>query len=343
LATNTERTSATAALFAPPQLESNVLANLDAKVAYRLLPLDSIAPNPEQPRRAIDETSQAFEDLVGTIRSRGLLQPVVVDRHQMPDGRYLLVAGERRLRAFCRLRDEDPRRWAHIAAIIREGSRDEPEAELLMAALTENMAREDLSDAERAEALTRLRGMIGCTQEELAQRLGMTVGRVQQFLALGRFESVRVASQAGELTQQQAVMLGRTGDEAVAEALVPAVAGMTVNETADVVRAVKAAGTGLPPGARVQAAITRTRTRGGVSRSGFVFPSSQADALEDIMLSATPFILLKPGIASIPRADLVAIMQSAAEQLNIWPRQRPVHHDTGDFPVSISGQDETHG
>ena len=341
MATNTERTSATAALFAPPQLESNLLGSLDAKVAYRLLPLDSIAPNPEQPRRAIDETSPPFEDLVGTIRSRGLLQPVVVGR-QMPDGRYRLVAGERRLRAFRRLRDEDPRRWAHIPAIIREGSRDEPEAELLMAALTENMAREDLSDAERAEALTRLRVMTGCTQEELAQRLGMTVGRVQQFLALGRFESVRVASQAGELTQQQAVMLGRTGDEAVAEALVPAVAGMTVTETADVVRAVKAAGTGLPPGVRVRAAITRTRTRGGGSRSGFVFPSSQADALEDIMLSATPFILLKPGIASIPRADLVAIMQSAAEQLNIWPRQRPVHHDTGDFPVNISGQDENH-
>ena len=343
MATNTERTAATAALFAPPQLESNVLASLDSKVAYRLLPLDSIALNPDQPRRTIDETSQAFEDLVGTIRRRGLLQPVVVDRHQMADGRHLLVAGERRLRAFRRLRNEDARRWSHIPAIIREGSRDEPEAEVLMAALTENTAREDLSDAERAEALSRLRVMTGCTQEELAQRLGMTVGRVQQFLALGRFESVRVARQSGDLTQQQAVMLGRSGDAALAEALVPAVTGMTAAETAQVVREVKAAPASLPPAARVRAAVTRTRTRGTASRSGFVFPSSQADALEDITLSATPFILLKPGIASIPRADLVAIMQSAAEQLNIWPRQRPTHHDTGDFPINLPGAEEKKG
>src|SRR5205807_5991059 len=122
---------------------------------------------------------------------------------QMPDGRHVLVAGERRLRAFRRLRNEDARRWAHIPAIIREGSRDEPEAELLMAALTENMAREDLSDAERAEALTRLRVMTGCTQEELARRLGMTVGRVQQFIALGRFDSVRAASQSGDLRSEE--------------------------------------------------------------------------------------------------------------------------------------------
>ena len=340
MTSRTERSAATAAIFAAPQLESNVLTTLDSKVAYRLLPLDSVAPNPDQPRRAVDETSQAFEDLVGTIRTRGLLQPIVVDRQQMADGRHLLVAGERRLRAFRRLRNEDPRRWAHIPAILREGSRDEPESELLMAALTENTAREDLSDAERAEALTRLRVMTGLTHEELALRLGMGVGRVQEFIALGRFDSVRAASQSGDLTQKQAVMLGRTGNEQLADALVPVVAGMTVNETAQVVREVKATGGDLPPAVRVQAAVRRTRTPGARRRHGPVFPSAQANALENIALSTTPFVLLKPGIVTIPRRDLVAVMQAAAEQLNIWPEPRVVHRDAGDFPINLPGQEE---
>src|SRR5258708_35227362 len=110
MASNSARTAARAALFAAPQLESNVLTTLDTKVAYRLLPLDSVAPNPDQPRRTVDETSEAFEDLVGTIRTRGLLQPIVVDRQQMADGRHLLVAGARRVRTVPRPRNERPSR-----------------------------------------------------------------------------------------------------------------------------------------------------------------------------------------------------------------------------------------
>lgn len=120
------------------------------------LPIDSIAPNPRQPRKAFDD--KALEELSTSLIQTGVLQPVVVRR--LGEG-YQLVVGERRWRA-AKLAG-----LSRIPAIIREAS----DAQSLELALVENLLREDLNPMEEAEAFQRLLAEFGWTQEELAQRV----------------------------------------------------------------------------------------------------------------------------------------------------------------------------
>jgi ParB family chromosome partitioning protein len=120
------------------------------------LPIDSIAPNPKQPRKDFDD--KALRELSASLAQSGVLQPVVVRR--VGDG-YQLVVGERRWRA-AKLAG-----LTRIPAVIREAS----DAETLELALVENLLREDLNPMEEAEAYQRLLAEFGWTQEELAQRV----------------------------------------------------------------------------------------------------------------------------------------------------------------------------
>jgi ParB family chromosome partitioning protein len=128
----------------------------------RELPLESIFPNPKQPRRNFDEA--ALTALAGSLGDRGVLQPVLV--RPKPDGSYELIAGERRWRAarIAGLRQ--------IPALVRP--RDDAEA--LEAALIENMAREDLNPVEEARACAALVEELGLTREDVGRRVGR--GRV---------------------------------------------------------------------------------------------------------------------------------------------------------------------
>jgi ParB family chromosome partitioning protein len=119
------------------------------------LPIDSIAPNPKQPRKDFDD--KALRDLSASLTQSGVLQPVVVRR--LGDG-YQLVVGERRWRA-AKLAG-----LTRIPAVIREAT----DAQTLELALVENLLREDLNPMEEAEAYQRLLAEFGWTQEELAQR-----------------------------------------------------------------------------------------------------------------------------------------------------------------------------
>ncbi|MFP3914870.1 MAG: ParB/RepB/Spo0J family partition protein [Actinomycetota bacterium] len=105
---------------------------------YRRLKIDDIVPNPEQPRVNFDE--EALEELAASVREVGILQPVVVRPH--PDGRYALVAGERRWRAARRAG------LAEIPAVVRGGD----DQSSLTHALIENLQREDLGPLEEAAA-----------------------------------------------------------------------------------------------------------------------------------------------------------------------------------------------
>ena len=138
---------------------------------YAELAVDSIVPNPRQPRAVFDE--QALAELVGSISSIGLLQPVVV--RPAGDG-YELVAGERRLRAS-RLAG-----LTVIPAIIRETNDDA----LLRDALLENLHRANLNPLEEAAAYQQLLEDFGCTQEELAARIGRSRPQVSNTLRLLR-------------------------------------------------------------------------------------------------------------------------------------------------------------
>jgi len=128
----------------------------------RELPVELIAPNPQQPRRDFDEES--LQALAGSLAERGVLQPVLV--RPRPGGGYELVAGERRWRA------------AQIAGLTTVPAlvRAREDAAALEAALIENMAREDLNPVEEARACAALVDELGLTREQIGRRVGR--GRV---------------------------------------------------------------------------------------------------------------------------------------------------------------------
>lgn len=119
--------------------------------------VDDIVSNPFQPRTVFNEES--IGELAKTIRTHGVIQPIIVRPHQ---GSYELIAGERRWRAVRSLG------WATIPAIVRVMN----DAQTASAALIENLQREGLTPIEEAVAYQQLLELHGLTQESLAQRLG---------------------------------------------------------------------------------------------------------------------------------------------------------------------------
>ena len=139
------------------------------------LPIDSILPNPRQPRRQF--RSEQLQRLAQSIASQGVIQPVVVRAHPTVDGCYELVAGERRLRAIKSLG------WAHAPALVRAIADDD----LLEAALVENLQREQLTPIEEAQSYQDLLNAHGYTQDSLASRVGKdrsTIANMIRLLAL---------------------------------------------------------------------------------------------------------------------------------------------------------------
>lgn len=122
------------------------------------IPVADIAPNRFQPRRTFTEPELA--ELEGSIKSSGLLQPIVVRRRA--DGKWELVAGERRLRAVGRLG------WTDIPAVVR----DFDDRAMLTLALVENLQRADLNPLEEAEGYQRLIDEFGLTQQQVADAVG---------------------------------------------------------------------------------------------------------------------------------------------------------------------------
>lgn len=139
---------------------------------YAELPIDQVLPNPRQPRTVFDE--DALAELIFSIREIGLLQPIVV-RPAGP-GAYELIAGERRLRAS---REAG---LSVIPAIIRQTDDDA----MLRDALLENLHRADLNPLEEAAAYQQLLSDFGCTQEELARRIGRSRPQVTNTIRLLR-------------------------------------------------------------------------------------------------------------------------------------------------------------
>src|SRR5947209_17852233 len=142
----------------------------DESQELRDLPLELIQPNPSQPRRAFDEA--ALVALADSIRSRGVLQPVMV--RPLAGGRYELIAGERRWRA-AKVAEQ-----AAIPAIVRHRG----DAASLELALIENMAREDLSPVEEARACVALVEELGLSREEVGRRVGRSRVAVSNLMRL---------------------------------------------------------------------------------------------------------------------------------------------------------------
>ena len=135
--------------------------------------IDLIEPSPYQPRTHFRE--QALEELAQSIRSSGIIQPLVVRRI---GGRYQLIAGERRWRAAQRAP------IGRVPVVIR----DVPEEVALEMALVENLQREDLNPIEQARAFERLVEEFSLTQEEVAERTGKDRATIANSMRLLRLE-----------------------------------------------------------------------------------------------------------------------------------------------------------
>lgn len=155
--------------------ETDPAAEPSGTAHFAELPLDSITPNPRQPREVFDE--DALAELVASIVEVGLLQPVVV--RPLGEERYELIMGERRWRA-CREAGLET-----IPAIVR-ATEDE---KLLLDALLENLHRAQLNPLEEAAAYDQLLKDFDCTHDELADRIGRSRSQVSNTLRLLKLSS----------------------------------------------------------------------------------------------------------------------------------------------------------
>lgn len=250
------------------------------------VPVDSIVPNPRQPRRVFEE--DPLSGLARSIMEVGVLQPLVVRRHE---GGFELVAGERRLRAA------KMAGLATVPVVIRQGD----DTESLREALIENIHRADLAPLELAAAFQELLEELGVTQETVAERLGCSRAHVantvrllslpsdvQELLARGRI-------QAGHAR----ALLGLPDDGAKsALALRAAAERLSVRQVEDLVRSyLEPAGPVVRPASRVgtdpalgeveeilsEQLATRVRVTMGRGKGTIVVEFSTAEDLERIV------------------------------------------------------------
>ena len=159
-------------------------------VGIQEIAVRDIAPNPNQPRKDFD--INALNDLAGSLKKSGVIQPVVV--RKLGSG-YQLIVGERRWRA-AKLAGLD-----RIPAVVRDVS----DVESLELGLVENLLREDLNPIEEAEAYQRLLAEFGWTQDDLAERVSKDRSTISNCLRLLKLpESIRADLRAGRLTMGHA-------------------------------------------------------------------------------------------------------------------------------------------
>lgn len=174
--------------------EASQPAKAPEESPYRFLPLDAVAPDPEQPRKSF--TEDGLQELADSIISHGVLQPILVE----PDGdKYKIVAGERRWRAACLARDrgepcgQPGYDLSGIPAVVTDSLENTVRLEKQ---LVENLAREDMSPQDTGRALAVLVAA-GVTQAEISRRLGKSAGWVRQMLALVNPELAGIAARLG--------------------------------------------------------------------------------------------------------------------------------------------------
>ncbi len=138
----------------------------------RNLPIESLVPNRDQPRKHFE--AALLRELADSIKIHGILQPIVVTPHNDPPGSFMIVAGERRWRS------------AQLAGLhdVPVVVRDTPESDRLELAVLENLQRLDLSPIEEAAAYRQLMDVREYTQEQLAERLGKDRSTIANALRL---------------------------------------------------------------------------------------------------------------------------------------------------------------
>ena len=223
------------------------------------VPVGAITPNPKQPRRVFED--EPLHALAASIREVGVLQPVVV---RVRDGGYELIAGERRLRAAKKAG------LATIPAVVRETD----DAEGLREALIENIHRENLGPLELAEAFQELLDDLGATQEQLAERLGVSRPHIANTLRLLQLPAdvQHLVAQRKLAAGHARALLGLVDPEAqVSLALRASAEELSVRQVEDLVRAYN---DGTP--------VTTSASKPGVARSSSA-PAGSFGEVEEIL------------------------------------------------------------
>lgn len=181
--------------------------------------IDRIIPNPKQPRRTFVEAE--LEELSESIRTKGVIQPILVRPDPANAEMFEIIAGERRWRAARRAG------LSVIPAVVREMD----DREMLEIAIIENVQRSDLNAVEEAEAYKSLIDRFGRTQESVAQQVGKSREHVSNTLRLLNLpEDVREHVREGRLTPGHARALLKTSDPSAFAATVIA-KGLSVRDT----------------------------------------------------------------------------------------------------------------
>jgi ParB family transcriptional regulator, chromosome partitioning protein len=178
------------------QIEQVEVEKPEARDEIKKIPIGDIVPNRFQPRTVFDD--EKIEELARTIHTHGVIQPIVL--REFEDGKYEIIAGERRWRAMKSLG------WDEVPAIINNLS----DAETASVALIENLQREELSPIEEAIAYGKLLEIHSLTQEALAQRLGKGQSTVANKLRLLKLPQ-----------EVQDALLNKTISERHARSLIP--------------------------------------------------------------------------------------------------------------------------
>src|SRR5262249_28249026 len=156
----------------------------------RLVPIDQVDPNPNQPRQVMGDLTE----LMASIAEKGILEPLVV--RQRGD-RYQIVAGERRYQAAVQIGLRD------LPVVIR----DVDETGMLELALIENLQRKDLTPFEEAEALHGLADRCGYTHEDLARRLGKSRSSITESLTLNAMpEDIRILCRLADISSKSLLL-----------------------------------------------------------------------------------------------------------------------------------------
>ncbi|MFT6464523.1 ParB/RepB/Spo0J family partition protein [Halopseudomonas laoshanensis] len=188
------------------------------------LPVDLIQRGKYQPRRDMDP--QALEELANSIRVQGVMQPIVV--RPIAEGRYEIIAGERRWRATQQAGLDS------IPAVIR----DVPDEAAIAMALIENIQREDLNPIEEAIALQRLQLEFELTQQQVADAVGKSRVSITNLLRLMALpDDVKLLLERGDLEMGHArALLGLPSEDQTAAARQVVAKGLTVRQTEALVR-----------------------------------------------------------------------------------------------------------
>lgn len=201
-----------------------------------LVPVEKLIPNPNQPRR--DFQTEALQELSASIRAKGIIQPLIV--RALPDGRYEIVAGERRWRAAQLAQVHE------LPVIIR----DFTDSEVIEVAIIENIQRADLNAIEEALAFRQLMDRFGHTQEKLADALSKSRSHIANLLRLLSLpDEVQAQVREGKLSAGHARAL-ITAPNAAELARQVIARNLSVRETEALVRSPGKAGTGKKSGPR---------------------------------------------------------------------------------------------